>query len=143
MGLIIKVDESRLDEMAQIGVLDDRYIVRIWTNDPGFIPHIHITDKSTGGKLLDACVRLDKSAYFKHGCHTDSLNANQRKALDAFMRKELENDYFPNNYEYAVYEWNRNNSSTLIEPDKGADGKIICQLFIAFTLKRAAGPIIL
>lgn len=125
MALKIRLNEQRLDEMAQIGVIGSKYIVRVWTNDPGHIPHIHIIDSDTNGRKLDACVRLDKSAYFKHGAHTDTLNASQRKMLDAFMREELKDDYFPNNYEYAVYEWNRNNSGTRVMLERDSNNRIV------------------
>lgn len=121
MAVRIKIKEARIDEMAQIGITRGLEI-RVWTNDPGNIPHVHVRDSATGGKKLDACVRLDKAAYFKHGPHQDELNVSQRKTFDAFMRKPLKDDPFPNNYEYAVYEWNRNNSKAKISIEKDADG---------------------
>lgn len=121
MAARIKIREARIDEMAQIGAVKGLDI-KVWTNDPGSTPHVHIRDSATGGKKLDACVRLDRAAYFKHGPHQGELNASQRKAFDTFMRKPLEDDPFPNNYEYAVYEWNRNNSKVKISVKKGDNG---------------------
>ena len=119
MALRIKLNTSRtvyerhLHEMARVGFADD-LIVWVWTDDPGYIPHVHVVDRETKGERLDACIRLDSPAYFKHGTHTDELNASQRKEFHRFMHQPAKNGLFRTNYEYAVMLWNDNNSEVSV-----------------------------
>lgn len=130
MALKIKVSnnefvyESHLDEMARVGI-SDGLIVLVWTDDPGYIPHVHVIDASTKGKRLNTCVRLDKSAYFKHGSHTDTLNSAQRKEFDDFMNSKPKNGRFGSNYEYACVLWNDNNSSVELELPLDDNGNVV------------------
>lgn len=130
MPLKIKVSnnefvyESHLDEMARVGKTDE-LIVWVWTDDPGYIPHVHIIDADTKGKRLNACIRLDKSAYFKHGNHTGTLNSAQRKEFNELMHAKPRNGKFANNYEYACVLWNDNNSSVELEVPMDVNGNVI------------------
>ena len=36
-------ENERLDEMARVGFLGNNYDVIVWTDDPGFISHVHCT----------------------------------------------------------------------------------------------------
>ena len=106
-------------EMAKIGEID-HFEVIIWTNDSGRIPHVHIVSPE-----FDCCVRLDKPEYFKHGHHTDTLNSRQRKAFYEFMCSTQEEGDTLTNYEFAVRNWNTNNSETKIKIPRDDTGRII------------------
>lgn len=106
-------------EMAKIGEID-HFEVIIWTNDSGRIPHVHIVNLE-----FDCCVRLDKPDYFKHGHHTDTLNARQRKEFYEFMCSYVEDEELMTNYQFAVMSWNKNNSDTKIRIPRDAAGRVI------------------
>lgn len=113
-----------LTEMARVGFLDELEIC-VYTDDPGNVPHVHIRDVDTRGKLFDACVKLEYPEYFDHGCHTDTLNSKQKRKLDDFMNSVPEKGVFKTNYEKAVYMWNDNNSSKDVEFEYYDDGRVI------------------
>lgn len=114
----------RLDEMARIGFMGNFDVV-VYTDDMGYIPHVHILDKATRGHEFDACVRLENNQYFSHGTHTDTLNSKQRKLFNSFMNEPHRNVHYRNNYEYAVNLWNDNNSSSYVQIKEDENGNII------------------
>ena len=117
-------ESELLTEMARVGFLDELEIC-VYTDDPGNIPHVHIRDVATRGKLFDACVKLEYPEYFDHGCHTDTLNAKQKRQLDEFMNAVPAKGVFKTNYEKAVYMWNDNNSAKDVEFEYYDDGRVI------------------
>lgn len=121
-----KLVEQDIYEMARVGFADTLEI-SVWTNDSGTIPHIHITNNEPRGKKtsIDACVQLEKSAYFSHGTHTDTLNSSQRRALNDFMHAKPRNGLTATNYEYAVALWNDNNSDTYVAMKRDGNKVIV------------------
>jgi hypothetical protein len=119
------LNESQLlTEMARVGFLDKLEIC-VYTDDPRNVPHVHIRDVATRGKLFDACVKLEYPEYFDHGCHTDTLNSKQKRELDKFMNSAPAKGVFKTNYEKAVYMWNDNNSNKDVEFEYYDDGRVI------------------
>lgn len=106
-----------ITEYARVGFIGGKNNLEVYihTDDPGYIPHMHIRDYATKGKVFDACVELGENKYFSHGSHKDKLNAKQRKDLADFMESPCINPKFSNNYELAVDMWNLNNSSQRVE----------------------------
>ena len=109
-----EVLEQVLNEMAQIGVVDG-YQIYVRTNDAGKIPHFHIWDLSTNGQKFHTCVRIDKPEYFKHTGKEGTLNSKERKHLISFLSGEDPDSGFTN-WQWLVFEWNRNNSDVRIDP---------------------------
>jgi hypothetical protein len=119
------LNESQLlTEMDRVGFLDELEIC-VYTDDPGNVPHVHIRDVATRGKLFDACVKLEYPEYFDHGCHTDTLNSKQKRELDEFMNSAPAKGVFKTNYEKAVYMWNDNNSNKDVGFEYYDDGRVI------------------
>lgn len=114
-----------LNEIARVGILENRYDVTVWTDDAGFIPHVHITDRGTRGQEFNCCVRLETNAYFKHGYHQDVMPSGMRKAFYAFMCEPSRNVHYRNNYEAAVNLWNDNNSSSYVQIREDVNGNVI------------------
>lgn len=79
--------------------------IEIWPNDPGAIPHFHVS----GGKLL-SCIQIEEARYFKHNKYSDELNHKQRKELQSFLNSPFENGC-RRNWDEVVRLWNLNNSA--------------------------------
>ena len=99
-----------LEEMARVGYMSPKFEVYVYTDDPGYIPHVHVRDTNTKGKEFETCVRLDMPNYFLHGKRQDKFNASQKCDFAMFMEAPCRNTKFANNYEFAVDMWNANNS---------------------------------
>jgi hypothetical protein len=115
---------NRLSEMSRIGKFDT-YTVVVYTDDPDYIPHIHVIDSNSYGNDLDVCVRLDKPEYFSHGRHQDIFNSKQKKIFNDFMHEPSRNVHYRNNYEMAINLWNDNNSESYIQIKEDEYGNII------------------
>lgn len=113
-----------INEMARVGYMGDMDVV-VYTDDPGYIPHVHVIDRATRGQEFDACVMLEDNRYFSHGNHTDIFNSKQRKTFDTFMHEPCRSPRYANNYELAVSMWNLNNSDTYIIPKTDSEGDTI------------------
>ena len=105
-----------LDEMAQIGHIGE-YQIYVRTNDPGKIPHFHIWDYETMGQKFHTCVQIKDAKYFHHTGKEGTLNSEERKELDSFLRQPFRTDKFSSNWELLIFEWNLNNSDTMIPED--------------------------
>lgn len=116
---------ARLDEMARVGFIGGDMEVYVWTDDDGYVPHVHVRDKATRGKEFETCIILETNAYFLHGHYNDVFNAAARKAFNNFMHAPCQNIKYENNYEYAIDMWNGNNSKTNISPKYDDYGHII------------------
>jgi hypothetical protein len=116
---------SRLDEMARVGFMEGGYEVYVRTDDPGYIPHVHVRDENTHGKEFETCIQLNTNRYFLHGHYKDILNSQQRKDFAKFMEGPSRNPKYRNNYEYAVDMWNDNNSSSSVTVVTSEDGDIV------------------
>lgn len=95
--------------MARIGYTDDRIELRIYTDDPGSIPHLHFKSDN-----LDGCIRLDKAEYFPHNRHTSTLNSRQVRSLVRFL-KSYNSRWKMSNWDVVVKLWNDNNSDVEID----------------------------
>ena len=106
-------ERKQLNEMARVGFFDD-YEVYVHTNDPGHIPHFHLRDSATQGKIFETCIELKRNKYFHHGYHQGVLNSKERKVLAKFM--ESVNEHIgKTNYEVTCILWNMNNSDYNID----------------------------
>lgn len=117
-------DDHMINEMARVGFMDNMDVV-IYTDDPGYIPHVHVIDLGTRGYDFDACVMLEDNRYFTHGKHTDVFNSKQRKCFNDFMHEPCRLPQFRNNYELAVSMWNLNNSDSYVIPKTNREGETI------------------
>lgn len=93
--------------------------VRIWSNDSGNKPHIHITTKNAGRKerrntTIDCCVRLDVAEYFVHGGHDDTLNNSQCKELYQFLQQKNKRHKEKTNWDVLVEEWNNHYPARMV-----------------------------
>lgn len=113
-----------INEMARVGFMDDMDVV-VYTDDPGYIPHVHIIDNATRGQEFDACVMIEDNRYFSHGNHTDVFNSKQRKSFDNFMHEPCRSPKYKNNYELAISMWNLNNSDAYVIPKTDNNGETI------------------
>ena len=104
-------ERMRLDEMARVGIMLNNLDVVVYTDDKGYIPHVHILDRGTNGR--------------EHGKHLDTFNSKQCKEFNEFMRQPCRNPKFRNNYELAVDMWNLNNSDSYVQIREDKDGNMI------------------
>ena len=120
-------DHLGLNEMARVGVINTptKYDVQVWTDDAGYIPHVHIMDWGTRGKKFDCCVKLETNEFFPHGKHKSLMNKDMMKAFDTFMRQPSRNIHYRNNYEAAVNLWNDNNSNSYVQLKEDENGNVI------------------
>ena len=105
----LQFDDHSINEMAQIGIMDNKFVIVVWTNDPGNIPHFHIMDKATRGSEFHTCVKIESPEYFEHTGKEDKLNSKQRKALIDFFNST--DKWGENNWIVLLKEWERNNSN--------------------------------
>ena len=117
--------KRRMDEMARVGIMNNIFDVIVHTDDMGFVPHVHIIDRNTGGNEFDCCVQLEKNHYFIHGNHVDMFNSRQCKIFDDFMKQPCRSPKYRNNYEFAVEMWNANNSESYVQIKEDENGEII------------------
>lgn len=110
---IILSDPYMITEMAQIGVMDDKYAIVVWTNDPGNIPHFHIMDYKSRGTKFHTCIKIETAEYFHHTGKEDILNTKQRKLLVEFLNQN--DKWGEKNWIVLLKEWIRNNSKTEID----------------------------
>lgn len=115
----------RLDEMARVSKFNNIYDVVVFTDDSGYIPHVHIIDIQTRGTDFDCCIRLDTNSYFKHGKHRDIMNRKFEKEFYELMKQPHRNPRYQNVYEYAVSLWNDNNSDSYIQIKQDENGNVI------------------
>ena len=113
--------EEAFNERERMRFLD----VVVYTDDKGYIPHVHILDRGTNGREFDCCVQLETNRYFSHGKHLDTFNSKQCKEFNEFMRQPCRNPKFRNNYELAVDMWNLNNSDSYVQIREDKDGNMI------------------
>lgn len=118
-------NSNRLDEMARVGFMGNNYDVIVWTDDPGYIPHVHVRDTSTKGKNFDTCIMLGDNKYFLHNNHMDKMNSKMCKMFNDFMHQPSRNVHYRNNYEHAVNLWNDNNSESYIQIQEDENGDVI------------------
>lgn len=117
-------DGHLLIEMARVGYMTPQYEVYVHTDDPGYIPHVHVRDVGTMGHTFETCVQLKTNAYFLHGRITDEMNSAMRNEFADFMEAPCRNTKYGSNYEFAVDMWNANNSNENIFPETDENGDI-------------------
>ena len=122
---IIAMKQKQLNEMARVGIMNNIYDVIVYTDDRGYIPHVHIIDRTTKGEEFNCCVRLEVNRYFKHGSHQDEFNSSQCKLFNDFMHQPCRSPKYRNNYEFAVEMWNANNSNSYVQITEDENGDII------------------
>lgn len=98
--------------MSRIGILPQNIELRIYTDDPGKIPHFHFVSKDG----LDGCIRIDKPEYFPHGHHKSKLNTRQIRELVRFLKKPSKKSGMTN-WEVVLLFWNTNNSDIELPED--------------------------
>jgi hypothetical protein len=113
-----------MEDISRIGKFGNCTAV-VYTDDPSYIPHIHVIDSNSYGNDLDVCIRLDKPEYFAYGKHQDTFNSNQKKIFNDFMHEPSRNIHYRNNYEMAINLWNDNNSESYIQIKEDENGNII------------------
>lgn len=116
---------QRLDEMARVGVMGNTLDVVVYTDDMGYVPHVHIIDTATRGCDFDCCVQLEHNQYFTHGTHQDTFNSRMCKQFNDFMHQPCRSPKYRNNYEFAVEMWNANNSNSYVQIQEDNEGNII------------------
>ena len=116
---------NSLDEMARVGIMDNIFDIIVYTDDKGYIPHVHIIDTATRGEDFDCCVQLERNQYFTHGRHQDEFNSKQCKLFNEFMLQPCRSPKYRNNYEFAVEMWNVNNSESYVQIKEDENGNII------------------
>lgn len=109
--MVIKKNRHSIYAMARVGYTEDNIELRIYTDDPGKIPHFHFK-----GDNLDGCIRIDKAEYFPHNKHTSKLNSKQIKHLIKFLKSPYKN-WGISNWKYLVALWNDNNSDISFPDD--------------------------
>lgn len=98
--------------MARVGITSDNIEIRIYTDDPGNIPHFHFV-----GDGLDGCIRIDKAEYFPHGHHKSKLNTKQIRKLVKFLKSPYRGRQNETNWSHLVDLWNDNNSDVELPDD--------------------------
>ena len=125
---IIKEEISKvlhLNEMARVGIMNGRYDVVIYTDDAGYIPHVHVIDCGTRGMSFDCCVKLTDNTYFSHGRHKDVMPSGMKREFHDFMLQPSKAPQFKNNYHLAASLWNLNNSNSTVQIREDEDGNVI------------------
>lgn len=113
VSLALSKENGRLNEMARVGFFDE-YEVYVHTDDAGHIPHFHLRDSATQGRMFETCIELKTNKYFHHGAHQGVLNSGERKDLAEFM-ESMNTKLNMTNYKATCILWNMNNSKDNIE----------------------------
>lgn len=118
MNVINEFLKEPITVNSQIGKFSN-YFVKVNSNDPGKIPHVHVLDSNTLGKQFHCCIQLEKNNYFIHDGKTDTLTSrSERKQFYDFMKskpitipKEISKykQYIKNNWLLACFLWNVQN----------------------------------
>lgn len=110
------VDNYQIDEMARVGFLTKTtpcpYEIYVMTDDPGKIPHFHISDcekKGKSGSQFHTCIDLTQPRYFHHSGKQDNLTKKQLKELVEFLMSKYK-DRNETNWQHIIDAWNDNNS---------------------------------
>ena len=90
-------ERMRLDEMARVGVMLNNLDVVVYTDDKGYVPHVHL----------------------------DTFNNKQCREFNDFMKQPCRSPKYRNNYEFAVDMWNLNNSDSYVQIREDKDGNMI------------------
>ena len=109
----MKENYDMLYEMAAIGNINSNLCIYVRMNDPGKIPHFHIVDQSTLGKVFHTCVKIKVAEYFHHTGKEGVLNSIQRKDLIKFLKGK--DKWGESNWKVLIKEWDRNNSDVEID----------------------------
>ena len=118
------IEQDMILEMARVGFMG-QYEIYVHTDDPGYVPHVHIRDTATKGHKFETCVKLKSNEYFLHGKYTDTMNSTMRKNFAEFMESRCVIDRYDTNYELAVDMWNLNNSKESVVIPRDENGDII------------------
>lgn len=116
-----EVTQHRLDEMACVGNIDNKYSIIVYGNDPGNIAHFHVVDRATRGQKFQTCIMFDSPEYFHHGNKNGTLNNKEIKQMIEFFQKPHKDGNGLTNWKYALMLWNDNNSSTKFKKLKMPD----------------------
>ena len=52
------LQRKHLNEMARVGIMSNIFDVIVYTDDKGYIPHVHIVDKATNGNDFGKISRI-------------------------------------------------------------------------------------
>ena len=103
------------DNMARIGFVGNLELY-INTDDVCPLPHFHICDKDTKGKVFNTAICLDDVVYLDHSGKTDWLDVKQKKRLINFFQSKKE-PLDITNWQYILILWNTNNEYVKIDLD--------------------------
>ncbi|MBR5300193.1 MAG: hypothetical protein IKU36_08100 [Bacteroidales bacterium] len=81
---------ARLDEMARVGFIGGESEVYVWTDDPGHIPYVHLSDTDSRCENFETCIQLSTNSYFSHNGYKGTFNSKERKAF-----AEFRSSYYP------------------------------------------------
>ena len=115
-GVQLKMEKKENTETARVGYINGLLEVYVKTDDGGNIPHVHVRDINSQGKLFETCIELKSNRYFLHGKYTQTLTKAQCRQFNAYMHEEIHTKTFNGTvYELAVDMWNYNNSRVKVQ----------------------------
>ena len=101
--------EETLLEMAQVGVVDDTIIIKVYGGE-GPVPHFHFYETQS---RRAGCLKILEASYFARGNYLDDLKRDERKELVDWLKaldpEALEQGWKRTNWQAICYEWNKNN----------------------------------
>ena len=112
-----ELNEELLVEMARIGYAGDLEVY-VMTDDPGYVPHMHLRDKMTRGQQFHSRVCLTKAEYAPEEGKKDLLNTHQKKDLVHFLKQPHRKKGEMTNWQYLLTAWNDNNSKVTVDEDQ-------------------------
>lgn len=100
--VIIASSEEYVAEISyQMPNKEGGIVVSVYPKE-GVVPHLHV--KSPKIKS-DACIKIGKCEYFRHGGHQGTLNNTQAQIVDTILRLPNNDDSSITNYDHAVLSW--------------------------------------
>lgn len=111
--------EESLLEMAQVGILDDTILIKIYGGE-GPIPHFHFYETQS---KRNGCIKILEASYFPHGGkYLDSLKRDEVKELISWLNNP--NEFYKkrnismSNWESICTLWDQNNPQYQLENPK-------------------------
>lgn len=101
--------EETLLEMAQVGVVDDTIIIKVYGGE-GPIPHFHFYETQS---RRAGCLKILEASYFAHGNYLDDLKRDEKQELLRWLQK-LNSSYkrrglSVTNWQSICLLWDQNN----------------------------------
>ena len=126
LRMVIESDEKMMMRMGRVcSVGEDLDILYFW-EDSAPIPHFHLVDKATFGKLFHTCVKIESPEYYRYTIrqyeyfHHDGtegkLSDEQCQLLVAALNSTEHFDKWTN-WQYLLHAWNINNPEHEVDID--------------------------